>query len=144
MKTYNYAFSEWAEYRDVLFIARKQKPTPDHQVKFCLVKQDLTELEEKDPYSIADQIRQHDTLRSEALDVQAHPLSEVRERFDNMMWFCGVTDFSCRDSLLQFLNPFLEKLTPPTYGKLATGYRPDGGTSKFLFFTRHSHDARIG
>lgn len=141
--TRNYGFSEWAEYRDVLFIARKQKPKPDHRVKFCLVKKDLTQLTEHDVPSITEGIKRRNHLRSDDLDIDAHPLSEIQKRFTNMMWCCGVTDFRHRDTLLNFLDKFSEKLQPIPVDCLSTGYRPDRDTSKFLFLTRHSDDSRV-
>lgn len=143
--TRNYGFSEWSEYRDVLFVASKQNPSPDHKVKFCLVKRDLTKLSETDITMITDKVKTHTKLRNDYLvDVDSHKLSEVHNRFKNLMWFCGVTDFSRRDIIVNFINQFSGKLSRFPSDYLREGYRPvPKGVSKFLFLTRHSHDTRV-
>ena len=141
--TLNYGFSEWAEYRDILFIARKQKPSPEHKVKFCLVKYDLTRLTDSDVSTIVKKVKSCNNLRSGNLDIDAHPLSKIWERFSNMMWFCGVTDLHHRDVLIKFFDKFSKKFEQVPRDNVLTGYRPDQGTSKFLFLTRHSDDSRV-
>lgn len=141
--TLNYGFSESAEYRDVLFLARKQKPRPSHQVKFCLIKRDLTGLEGQDTFHIAERIEAKHILRSDDLDIDTHSLSEIQDRFVNMMWFCGTADFRHRDILIRFLDRVLPNLGPIDRKLMRTGYRLEGGYSKFLFLTRHSDDCRV-
>ncbi|MEW6202758.1 MAG: N-6 DNA methylase, partial [bacterium] len=108
--TRNYGFSEWAEYRDILFIAKKEKPKPNHKVKFCLIKNDLSKFTENDPPIIAEKILKYGLLRSPELDINANRLSEIKNRFSNLMWFCGVTDLSHRDILVDFIEKFSDKL----------------------------------
>jgi len=144
--TRNYGFSEWAEYRDVLFIAQKEKPKPDHQVKFCLIKRDLTKLTELDIKHIADQVMNHSRLRNDDLvDIDSHKLSDVKKRFNNMMWFCGAADFYHRDLIEQFVHKVMKNLTLFPRGDrfCKTGYRLQEGLAKILFLTRHLEDTRI-
>jgi len=142
--TRNYGFSEWAEYRDILFVARKQRPRSDHQVRFCLVKKDLTRLTEDEPHLVACAVREHGRLRSDDLDIDSHALSEIQTRFTNLMWFCGVTDLRHRDTLVSFANKFSGSLQAFPDGYFREGYRPvPKGVSKFLFLTRHSNDSRV-
>jgi hypothetical protein len=88
--TRNYGFSEWSEYRDILFIASKQRPKTSHKVKFCLVKKDLTKLTEDDVLHISNHVINKTALRSDLLDIESHPISDMKDRFQNLMWFCGV------------------------------------------------------
>ncbi|NLI98541.1 N-6 DNA methylase [bacterium] len=144
--TYNYGFSEWSEYRDILLIARKQKPEPDHKVKFCLVKKDLTKITQRDIKKIAEGVKKRDTTRDDELvDIDSHPIKEIKERMNNLMWFCGVTDFNFRDKITAFLEKFNDKLLPfPANEKyFQTGLRTYGRLSKILFLTRRTQDARI-
>ena len=60
--TRNYGFSEWAEYRDVLFVAQKRRPDAGHEVKFCLVKKDVSQLDRDEALSIAGLVKRHRTL----------------------------------------------------------------------------------
>ena len=60
--TRSYAFSENSEYREVLIVARKAKPCPDHLVKVCFVKTDLGKLTDEDIDHIANQIKARDHL----------------------------------------------------------------------------------
>lgn len=141
--TRNYGFSEWAEYRDVLFIAQKKKPDPDHRVRFVLVKKDLTQLTSDDVADIAKCVKNKSTLRSSDIDIDSHSLGEIKRRFVNLMWFCGGTDFRHRDRIIEFLKRFENKLSRFPDDYFSTGYRPDQGVSSFLFLTRHSDDSRI-
>jgi len=141
--TRNYGFSEWAEYRDVLFIARKQRPSPDHRVRFVLVKRDLTQLTLDDISDIAERVKSKHKLRSRDLDIDAHPLAEIKERFSNLMWFCGGTDLRHRDKIISFLERLEGRLSRFPDDYFSTGYRPDQGVSSFLFLTRHSDNSRV-
>ena len=143
--TINYGFSEWSEYRDILYIGKKETPTDNHKVKFCLVKKDLVKLKDADVTSIVKDVRRKQAFRSKELDIESFKLSEINQRFPNMMWFCGVSDLKSRDILINFVNTFLDKLSPiprdEKYRK--TGYRAEGGITKVLFLNYHSEDSRI-
>jgi len=135
--TFNYGFSEWSEYRDVLLIARKGKPPKGHRVKFALIKKDLRQITNTDVAYIGNQLEVSDNLRSKELDVEAFPIEELRKRFANLMWFCGVTNLEHRDELVSFIEKFSHVLTPPPEQYFREGYRPvPKGVSSFMFFTR--------
>lgn len=142
--TRNYGFSEWAEYRDVLFIARKGKPSTDHQVKFCLVKQDLTKLTEADVAHIAKQVKTQTKLRGDQLvDIDSHPISELQKRSGNLMWFVGGTDLNSRDILIAFVEKSTEHLGKFPPNCFTEGYRSEGGVAAILYLNRALTDARL-
>ena len=142
--TRNYAFSEDAEYRDVIFIAKNTRPSADHRVKFCLVKQDLKHLTEDDSATIAEAIERETRLRSDKLDIEEFPLSNVQARFSNMMWFCGVTDLRHRDVITSFTKRFDGTLAHCPIESFREGYRPvPKGVSQFLFLTRNTDESRV-
>ena len=135
--TVNYGFSEWSEYRDIIFIAQKEAPAPNHQVRFALVKQDLTRLDTEAAHHTATRIQALPSLRSADLDIQSFGIDALRERFSNLMWFCGVSSFAHRDRLLSFVERFAGRLQRFPAGYFREGYRPvPQGVSKFLFLTR--------
>lgn len=141
--TLNYGFSEWSEYRDVLLIAHKGAPPEGHQVKVCLIKQDLSKLGERDIDALAAAIKQEAPVRTPTLDTQYFTISDLRARFRNLMWFCGVSDLRHRDILVRFIERFTDTLKtfPPRYFR--EGYRPvPKGVSSFLFLTRASEASR--
>jgi len=141
--TRNYGFSEWAEYRDVLFIATLGKPDAQDDVKFALVKKDLTTLTDSDVRSIARRVQSRAHLRSKDLDIDSHRVTNLRARFANLMWYCGVTDLNHRDAILGFLAPFAKRLRPLKKGYFHEGFRPvPEGVSKFLFITRDLSNTR--
>jgi hypothetical protein len=141
--TFNYGFSEWSEYRDILFIARKGTPPPGHHVKFCLVKKDLRALDEDDVSHIAQQVQALDQLRSDGLDIESFPIEELRQRFVNLMWFCGVSDLRHRDILVSFIEKFGRNLRAFPSDYFREGYRPvPKGVSSFLFLTRNLDSSR--
>ena len=142
--TVNYGFSEWSEYRDIIFIAQKGAPAPNHQVRFALVKQDLTRLDTEAANHTATRIQALQSLRSADLDIQSFGIDTLRERFSNLMWFCGVSSFAHRDTLLSFIKRFAGRLQRFPAGYFREGYRPvPAGVSKFLFLTRNLEDSRV-
>ena len=140
--TMNYAFSEGAEYRDIILVAKNAKPSENTKVKFCLVKTDLNSLDVPDIKNLSDTIRSSDYRRSMELDIDTYSLDEVVNRSNNMMWFIGVGDFSWRDRLIEFISPFRKKLGYISREDLKTGFRPGKNVSKFLFFTRSDVKSR--
>lgn len=142
--TLNYGFSEWAEYRDILLVARKERPSPEHRVRFVLVKKDLTALSEDDIAAICDNVERESFLRSKELDVDNHPLHDLDERFMNLMWFCGVSDLAHRDILVKLFEMVKPKLGRFPEGYFREGYRPvPQGVSDFLFATRATDPSRV-
>lgn len=143
--TKNYGFSEWSEYRDILFIAEKRQAPANHRVKFGLVKKDLVHLNDEDIAQIETLLATNASLRSNPLvDIESFPTSELLARFDNLMWFCGVTDFRHRDTLVTFLARFQDRVERFPANHFREGFRPvPAGVSNFLFVTRASHSARI-
>ncbi|MEW6359341.1 MAG: N-6 DNA methylase [Planctomycetota bacterium] len=141
--TRNYGFSEWAEYRDILFLAEKGKPPQSHKVKFCLIKQDLKNLTAEDARHISERVKGYSHLQSAKMDIESFPLDEINRRFDNLMWFCGVTDFKHREVIVKFLDKISGKLTNFPDGYFREGYRPvPKGVSNFLFLTRDCPPSR--
>jgi len=142
--TFNYGFSEWAEYRDILIIARKGKAPKNHLVKFVLIKKDLKKLTKSDISHMGNRIELKNSLRSEELDIESFPIEEMRKRFMNLMWFFGVSDYKSRDVLVSFIDKFSDSLAflPDNYFR--EGYRPvPKGVSSFMFLTRNLEDSRI-
>jgi len=134
----NYGFSEYAEYRDILVIARKTRRRPEnHKVKFCIIKKDLNELTDEEVKRIAELIKSSDKLRSDLLDIDSYPLKEVYRRFDNMMYFISGPSLSGLEALRKVVEE-AERLFnsfPENYFKEGYGPRPEN-TSSFMFITR--------
>lgn len=142
--TLNYGFSEWAEYRDVLVVATRTKPADDASVKFALIKRDVRQLGPTEINSVVERLETLEHLRSDDLDIDSQPLSALRKRFDNLMWFCGVTDLSHRDVMTGMLDRAHARLHEFPDRYFREGYRPvPKGVSQFLFLTRNLHPARI-
>lgn len=141
--TFNYGFSEWSEYRDVLLICRKGIPPKGHKVKFVLVKKDLRKLTKKDVGYIGNQIENNASLRTVELDIESFSMSELLERKANLMWFCGVVNYAHREKLVSFISKFSDVLSPPPKDYFREGYRPvPKGVSAFMFLTRNFHPCR--
>jgi hypothetical protein len=141
--TRNYAFSESSEYRDVLVIAEKTPPRQDDIVKFCLVKKDLAALTPGDIGSISSTIRDSNSdVESDLVDVERIPVRDAEQRFDNMMWFCGVTSSEHRRVLTGLADRF-SGLGHFQVRGVREGFRPvPQGVSKFLFATRNLEPER--
>jgi tRNA1(Val) A37 N6-methylase TrmN6 len=142
--TRSYAFSESAEYRDILFVAKKRKPRRGQKIKVCFVKKNLTLLSAEDIELLSQRIESRAQLRSSELDIDAHPIEDFLARFPNMMWFCGTEDLAHRDLLVRFCEQFKDKLHKFPPGYFREGYRPvPKGVSQVLFVTRASHPGRV-
>jgi len=144
--TLNYGFSEWSEYRDIIFIAEKRAPKPDEYVKFCLVKKKLGSLQHADIAKIADKIHRKTDLRGDQyVDIDSHRICDLKARAQNLMWYCGVTDLSHRDIILGLYDAYKSKLMPidPKLTACATGLRTEGGDASYVFITRKSSPTRI-
>ena len=140
----NYGFSEYAEYRDILVIAKNEKPPKNHKVKFCVIKKDLTSLDENRAQQIAESIKSFHSLRSEMVDIDEVSLSEVYKHFDNLMWFIGTASLDIRDVLISFVQKFSNILNNPPASYFKEGFRPvPRGVSKFLFLTREIDSSRV-
>ena len=139
--TFNYAFTEWAEYRDILLIAKHCK-SDTFDVKFCLLKEDLSEISSEEAHRVSQQIQNSSKLRSKTIDIDTFSKAEIEERFENLMWFCGVSDLEYRDILVKFVESNRADVFPEGYFK--EGFRPvPAGVSNFLFVTRPLNEARV-
>ncbi|NPV30470.1 MAG: N-6 DNA methylase [Firmicutes bacterium] len=142
----NYGFSEWAEYRDIIVVCRKERVPRSHRVKFVLVRKDLNALTPEDVDHVVRLVKTQTDLRreEEPVEIASFPWEEVRGRFDNLMWFCGATSFAHRDFLIGFVERARNILSSFPFGYFREGYRPvPQGVSKFLFLTRHSDPSRV-
>ncbi len=134
----NHGFSEYAEYRDVLIIARKirQKPV-NHRVKFCIIKKDLNKLTEDDVKRIVDQIKCVNHLRSELL------VSDILKYFDNLMPFISGLSLELKDALRRVIEEAERLLCPFPSGYFKEGYGPrPKNVSLFMFITRPVGEGR--
>jgi hypothetical protein len=142
--TFNYGFSEYAEYRDILLVARKGKPPTGHKVKFGLLKRNLTELTSHDIYHIANRLEIYNSFSSSDLDIESFSIDELQQHFANLMWFCGIGSMDNRKSLVSFINGFSNYLIRPPNDYFREGYRPvPMKVSSFLFLTRNLDKSRI-
>ena len=142
--TFNYGFSEWSEYRDVLLICRKGAPPEGHIVKFALVKKNLTKITKTDVGYIGNQLENNDSLRTSELDIESFPMTELIKKKANLNWFCGVVDYTHREKLVFFISKFSNVLSPPPKDYFREGYRPvPEGVSSFMFMTRNFDPCRI-
>jgi len=141
----NYGFSEYAEYRDILVIAKKIREKPkEHVVKFCIVKKDLNDLTDEDVKWLTDQIKRVQNLRSELLDIDSKPLTEVLKHFDNLMPFISGPSLEAKDALQTVINEAERIFSPfpPNYFIEGYGPRPKGSSS-FMFVTRPVGEGRL-
>lgn len=141
--TYNYGFSEWSEYRDVLLVAARKPSRPDEVVKFCLIKRDLGDLTDDDADHIARQVSSLRRLRSDELDIGSFAIGDVLQRSANLMWFCGVSDLRHRDVFVDLVGRFEGVVGKLPTDRVREGYRTEGGNAKVLIMTRRTSDARV-
>lgn len=141
--TLNYGFSEWSEYRDILIVAKNTKCPSNHNVKFCLIKKDLTQLSQLEAMSIPLSIKTNNNLRTEILDIDSVSISNIKTRLRNLMWFFGGISLDNRDVNIGFIEKIKDILSNIPDGHFREGFRPvPKGVSKFLFATRSLDSAR--
>jgi len=140
--TLNYGFSESSEYRDVLFIARKAPPPPEHRVKFCLIKHDVNSTTWDQARYIAEQLRTVDRSRAKDFDIESFTMAELLTK-KSLMSYIGVIDYSHRDLFLSFIRNAGNQLRsfPKEYVK--EGIRSEGKAARAIFFTRGTPPSRL-
>jgi len=140
----NYGFSEYAEYRDLLVIAKKtREKSKDCRIKFCIIKKDLNRLTDGEVKWIAEQIRNVNNLRSELLDIDTYSLEDVLKRFNNMMPFISGPSLEAKDALRRIINEAERLFSRFPYGYFKEGYGPrPKGSSGFMFITRFVGEGR--
>src|ERR1700674_5815570 len=142
--TRSYAFSELAEYRDILLIAKNEQPASTHQIKVCYIKKSIAALTPKDIEYISEQLQGRRHLRTGELDIETYPIDAFPAREANMLWFLACEDLSRHDRLVEFCDKFSDRLERFPNGYYREGYRPvPKGVSQFLFLTRASNPGRI-
>lgn len=142
--TRSYAFSESAEYRDILLVAKKERPPAAHNVKVCYIKKSIASLSPDDIEYIGDQLEGRRHLRADELDIETYPIEAFRDRGANMLWFLACEDLGRRDRLVEFCGRFADRLERFPDGYFREGYRPvPKGVSQFLFLTRAFNPGRI-
>lgn len=142
--TRSYAFSENAEYRDVLLVARKEPAKPDHRVKVCFVKKNLATISEDEIEDITEQIVARNRRRSDALDIDTYKISDFTARSGNMLWFLGTENLGHRDIMVSFCGRLGNNTGPFPEDYFREGFRPaPKGISKVLFLTRAFNPGRV-
>lgn len=142
--TRSYAFSENAEYRDILLVAVKEPPQRDDVVKVCFLKKNLASMADGDIEDIAEQLASRHRRRSPVMDIDSYRISELRDRGRNMLWFLGTEDLSHRDVLVRFCKKCEGSLGRFPEEYFREGFRPvPKGISKLLFLTRAFNKGRV-
>ncbi|MGB9815837.1 MAG: HsdM family class I SAM-dependent methyltransferase [Thermoplasmata archaeon] len=139
----NYGFSEYSEYRDILFVATKSIPNPNHRVKYILIKQDINTLNDDLTSYIAEKAISMEEDFSELIDIKSISIKDLQPRFKNLMWFFSANDIKRRDIIENLVNKILPNLEKPPEGLIREGYRPvPENVSKFMFLTREVNESR--
>ena len=141
--TRSYAFSENAEYRDILLVADRTPAKDTDKVIVCFVKKNLADLTREDIEHFAAQVEGRRYYRSEELDIDSHSVRDFKSHSANMLWFLGTEDLANREVLVDFCQRFeltFERFPDNYFGE---GYRPvPKGVSSFLFLTRAFNPGR--
>ncbi len=141
--TINYGFSEYSEYRDILFVASKNEPEKNHRVKYILIKEDLNKMNEDITSYIAEKAISADEYFSDMIDIESVPVADLLPRFKNLMWFFSANDMKRRIIIEDLVKKFIPKLEKPPEGLIREGYRPvPENVSKFMFLTRETDGSR--
>jgi hypothetical protein len=77
------------------------------------LKKDLQSLDPEDIGYIANRIEINDSFHSEDLDIESFPIEELFQKFDNLMWFCGVSDMENRKELVSLIDKLSNSLQYP-------------------------------
>jgi hypothetical protein len=135
----NYAFSESAEYRDIIIIGKKGPPSLGQKTKFVLFRENISSVTKEDILVMVDQIKHIEKVMDPSLPIHINtvPTFEVKEKLDNLMYFCGFSSLGHREILLNFLYKYTSGLSffPTQYFREGFNARPRGA-SKVLFLTR--------
>ncbi len=141
--TVNYGFSEYSEYRDILFVASKSIPDKNHKVKYILIKEDINMLNDDLTSYIAEKVFSIEEYFSDMIDIKSISIKDLLPRFKNLMWFFSGNDMKRRDIIENLANKIISRLEKPPEGLIREGYRPvPENVSKFMFLTREVNSSR--
>ena len=99
----NIAFSEDADFRDILLVARKEKPSREDKVRFVILNEDIHSLSLQDAAKIVKHIK--GSLVSEnRLDIVDYEYALIRENINNLMPLFGPTSTRTGQILSNFLS----------------------------------------
>ena len=145
------AFSEGAQFRDVLLIAEKAKPHNEDIIGMVFLKKSIREITLPESSKIAEKIRdvpvQKGISRNEEFDIYFESYAEFSELKDNLMPILGATDVDSIDTFIHFQNLLQtkgkSKLTSLSNFNIKEGFHASpAGLSQLTFITRGTNEER--
>ena len=100
----NVAFSEKAQFRDILLVAEKEKPSEDDKTRFVTLNEDIHNLTPKDASDIAEYIRGESSETGKRIDIIDYDYRLLKENIDNLMPLFGPTSAKSAETLSSFLS----------------------------------------
>jgi predicted RNA methylase len=101
----NLAFSESAAFRDILFIAEKEKPISNN-VKFIIIKKDFKQLTKEETHHILKMIKEINkrTYSDELVEIYLVPQKELQQTSHNFMKFLWALSYQNLNTINKFLH----------------------------------------
>ena len=148
--TVDKAFSEKANFRDILLVAEKRKPCDTDKTIIILLKQSIQEGDLETFQKIARSIRElekNDNIKDENFEYFIVDYKKLKEHKDNLMPFLAFTSTETQQILVSFLNLLKKspKISYPIKSELLIeGFHASPkGLSELTFITSPSDKSRI-
>jgi hypothetical protein len=145
------AFSEGAQFRDILLVAEKAKPHDNDIIGMIFLKNSIRKMTVSESCKIADKIKyipiQQGISRNEEFDIYFTTYAEFSELKDNLMPILGATDVESIDTFTHFQKLLQtkgkSKLTSLSNFNIKEGFHASpAGLSQLTFITRDINEDR--
>lgn len=146
------AFSEGASFKDILYIARKKKPSKTDYTGIVSIKQSIKNLKIEQIQQIADDLKSSfDSAKDKEnpdFEIKFIKTLDLLKHEDNLMPIIGFTSGKNKETLESFLTKVREKagnsLTKIPEDIIAEGFHASpSGMSEIVFITKPITEARI-
>lgn len=148
------AFSEGSEFKDILFVAEKKKPTKEDLTAIVLFKKSKDEVNIDDTQKIIEEITKIKAepgkkVQNEFFDLFFVENKKLLEHQDNLMPLLGFSDSENREKLDNFLLKVKErakgKVTKIRSESVEEGFHASpAGLSELVFVTSPTDQSRVG
>jgi len=146
----NFAFTERAEFRDILLIAEKRDPNSNDFAGIIFLKTDLNKLGIEEARRMAEEIRNVPlgvTKSADNYDIYWVSHDEMKRHLEHMMPIVAFQDVSSRETIVSFLEKCLdarEKLRKLKRDEIIEGFHTSpAGLSQITFVTRPVDESRV-
>jgi hypothetical protein len=148
----DFAFSEGASFKDILFVAEKTKPKKDDVTAIVFFTKSIRDMDLFECSQVVKRIKrvpykQTSILKDKYFCIRHVKQSQLNADIDNLMYYIGGSDFENMDIIKDFKNTCQQlgqnKLSKLKMSMMKEGITSPKGLSQLVYLTRPTDPARI-